>query len=146
MLAGVRAVLPIRPEFEVVNAILLDSEDHRLGGVVVIDRRDSEPLLAERPVGSESSAPVRSIGRLLVRFDAVEFVHHAGVEHVRLLRRGYRIRQSHRERMRPSIETRSADPRMLRSIHRSTVRCHPRSRSTRERHRGQSQSDADRTQ
>jgi len=61
-----------------------------------------------------------------------------------LLRRGYRIRQSHRERMHPSIGIRSADPRTLRSIHRSTVRCHPRSRSTRGRSQGQRQSDADR--
>jgi len=89
VLAGVRAVLPIDPDFAVVHlAVLLDGENHRFGGVVVLDRGDSEPLLAHCPVGGVSSAPVRSIGRLVVCFNAVEFVRHAGINHFHFLKRG----------------------------------------------------------
>ena len=82
VLTRVRVELTIRPEIEVRRfAVLHDLEDHRLGGMGVLHTGNAEPLLARCPVGGESCAPVRSIGRLVIVRHSVEFVCHAGVEH-----------------------------------------------------------------
>ena len=84
VLTRVRVELMIRPEIEIRRfAVLHDLKDHGFGGLGVLHTGNAEPILAHGPIGGESSAPVRSIGRLVVVRHSVVLASHAGIKHGR---------------------------------------------------------------